>query len=171
MKYQIGSKILGLNNARDNDYLAVVEDTNYYNRIVTSEYELKEISQDLLLKNLNFETRFAIYNYQYDKQIIGNEFPIEYHLMEHRKQLIEFISNVINNKEMNFNKRITVNNGCCSKLIYHVAWNIFALINNNVILTEEQKEIVQKIHDEEMPIKYLDTLTSLFRNFLINSNS
>lgn len=164
MKYQIGSKALGLNNTHDSDYVEIVEQTNYYNRILTVEYELKQISKDLLLKNLNFETRYAIYNYQYDKEIIGNEFPIEYHLMDHREQLIEFISNVIESKDMNFNKRITVNNGCCSKLIYHIAWNIFALINNSVILTKEQKEIVQKIHDEEMPIEFIDTLIDLFKH-------
>ncbi len=164
MWYQIGSKALGLNNTRDNDYIVIVDKNNYYSRILTSEYELKLISKDFLLKNLNFETRYAIYNYQYDKQIIGNEFPIDYHLMNHKEQLIDFISNTIKSKEMNFNKRITVNNGCCSKLVYHVAWNIFALINNSVILTEEQKDIVQKIHDEEMPIKYIDTLIDLFKN-------
>jgi hypothetical protein len=46
----------------------------------------------------------------------------------------------------------------CSKLIYHFAYNLFILQNNSVYLTPEQKEIIQKIHDCQMPIEYLDEL-------------
>lgn len=48
------------------------------------------------------------------------------------------------------------------KNIYHIAYNLFILLNNSVTLTEEQMNIVQKIHDCEMPIQYLQELRQLY---------
>ena len=64
---------------------------------------------------------------------------------------------------MNFNPIIIVNKNCCSKLVYHIAYNLFIVQNNSPIITEEQKAIVQKLHDGEMPISYIDKLRAMIK--------
>ena len=66
----------------------------------------------------------------------------------------------------NFNKRITTNNGHCSKIIYHIAYNLFILENNSPIITDTQKAIIQRIHDRLMPVEYIDELEKRINNMI-----
>ena len=72
-------------------------------------------------------------------------------------------------KKYKFDKEKYSQNNCCDKKIYHIAYNMFILQNNSPILTNEQKEIVQKIHDKEMPIEYLDEMEKIIKSFKIES--
>lgn len=161
MKYKIGSSSLGLKNCKDKDRVVITTECDY-KRVIIEDEEILYISEEKLQKNLRFKNGiYAIYNYQYDQSIIGSDFPIQYHILDYRNELIELLNTIINQGLMNFNNRITCNDGNCSKLIYHIAYNIFILQNNNTVITEEQKAIIQKIHDCEMPISYLDELKEM----------
>ena len=46
--------------------------------------------------------------------------------------------------------------------------NIFILKNNSPIITVEQKAVIQKIHDCQMPIDYLDELLNILMEVLKN---
>ena len=159
-KYLIGSKLLGLTNEKDSDYVVI---TNENKKVFENGEDIFYLTEEQLLKNLNFNVRNSFIlavNYQYDRAIIGSEFPIEYHILDHRTELINFLKKVVKNRDLNFNKRITCKNNCCSRLIYHIAYNLFILENNSPIITEEQKAIIQDIHDIKMPIEYLDELAT-----------
>lgn len=167
-KYLIGSKLIGLSN-RDNDYI-----------IIDTEFEHKRVAEngeDILYQNievtnkiLNFDEenlkyrRLWLYNYQYDKDIIGQNFPIEYHLLEHKDKLISLLKKIVEKKLYNFNKRVTVNKIYCTQIIYHIAYNTFIIQNNSTKLTEEQMQIIQDIHDIKKPIEYLDELAEIIKN-------
>ena len=157
-KYIVGSSLLGLSDKRDLDYLVIgTKPSDYINNGEDIRFrEEKELLGCLMFENNSFGW---IYNYQLDKQI-NNEFAsyYSYNLLDYRIQLIDRLKEVVSKKIFNFNKRATTNNGHCSKIIYHIAYNLFILENNSPIITDEQKVIIQKIHDRLMPIEYLDEL-------------
>lgn len=164
MEYIIGSNLLSLKNNRDIDYLELSDKEREYKWLIENEKQKLVISQQQLFKRLHFVESFnekQIFNYQYDKKIIGQGFPIEYNLLNYREKLIELIDYVFENNLLNTNKFVSLN-GNCSKKIYHIAYNVFILENNSVELNQEQKEIIQKIHDIEMPISYIDELKEKF---------
>lgn len=164
MEYIIGSSLLNLKNNRDIDYLELSNKEIEYKWLIENEKQKLVISQQQLFKRLHFiETLnpYQVFNYQYDKKIIGQGFPIEYNLLDYREKLIELIDYVFENNLLNTNKFVSLN-GNCSKKIYHIAYNIFILENNSVELNQEQKEIIQKIHDIEMPVSYIDELKEKF---------
>lgn len=164
-KYIIGSTLLGLSNNRDNDYLYLVDSEEEYNTVRFENGEDKHIRTTAeIIKCMNFETDVNIWrkliNYQLDKEIIGQNFPIEYHILNHKEEAKNLLKSIVKNKDMNFNKNITSGNNCCTKDIYHIAYNLFILQNNSPIITDDQKAIIQQIHDIQMPISYLDELAT-----------
>ena len=158
-EFLIGSSLLGLTKIKDIDYLIISEDesgTGVKDGVDFRYRTLDNLKETLAFKN---EDNRKLFNYQLD-QAINKEFGefMPYHLLDYRKELILFLKEIASNKKFNFNKRITTNNGHCTKYIYHIAYNLFIVENNSPIITTEQKEIVQKIHDLKMPIDYLDEL-------------
>lgn len=163
-KFLVGSQLLGLTNAKDIDYYVILDEGETLNRESGVDYHVVDWSKRL--KVLTFQDtnpNYCIFCYQHDKQINPSfaEF-FEYNLLDYKKELIDLIDNIIKNKLLNFNNKITTTNNCCCKIIYHIAYNIFILENNSPIITAEQKEIIQQIHDRVMPIEYLDTLKNKF---------
>jgi hypothetical protein len=168
-KYKIGSGVLHLENCKDTDYVILSNEYGDYKMIYdkTTGEDLIYITSEYLTFLLTYQKKnkqLLMYNYQYDRDIIGQEFPIEYHILDYRQELIKYLKDVVRRKLFNFNKQITLNKLYCSKRIYHIAYNIFILQNNSPILTKEQKAIVQQIHDGLMPIGYLDTLEHILYN-------
>ena len=165
--YLIGSKLLGLNNCHDIDVMTISNEYEY-KREKKDNMEIFHRSEDNLLKFMRFQedvfrySSLLLSNYQYDQNIIGQSFPIKYNILDYKKELIDTLETIINHKLENFNPRITFNEKCCSKAIYHIAYNIFILQNNDPIINKKQKEIIQKIHDYEMPIEYLEELKQIF---------
>lgn len=165
-KYQVGSKLLGLKNSKDNDFVVLCEDLVLTKRVIENGEEIfyktkKELMYTLTFKLINNSN--TLFNYQYDRDIIGEDFPVEYHLLDYKNELILYLNKIVDSKLFNFNKLITCNNGNCSPKIYHIAYIVFIIKNNSPIITEEQKEIIQKIHDANMPISYLDELTKMIK--------
>ena len=176
MKYLIGSKLLGLSNAKDTDYMVISNEYDY-KRIYENGEDVMHISEDHMLKCMNFNydfkecAHFLILNYQYDADIIGQNFPIDYHLLDHRSKVIKLLKNIITNKLLNMNKRVSVKGEFCSKYMYHIAYNVFILQNNSPIITPEQKEIIQKLHDRTMPISFRDELINMIINLKEDTNN
>ena len=163
IKYKVGSVALGLNNTKDIDYvvisnkkqkISVVNNDGIYEDLWY--FRLEDLYRNLQFKSRNIFTLLS--NYEYDIEIIGSSFPIKYHILDYKEQLIKLLKEIVNNKSFNFDKRITQGNNCCCKIIYHITYNLFILENNSPIITDEQKEIIQKIHDRLMTIDYLDEL-------------
>jgi len=170
-KYQLGSKLLNLDNTRDNDFVILVDgdrDTNYRSK---EDGDCFCMSKAYLDKFINFEEEFdyktiAIYIvlYQYDKDIIGQNFPIEYHILDRKNDFIRLLKFIRENKLLNLDTEIKISTKenrkfyICSKIQYHIVYNLFIIKNNSVNLTAEQKAIIQKIHDRQMPAEYINTI-------------
>lgn len=172
-KYLIGSCLLGLQSNHDCDYLKVVDtdDSTLYKRELINNEDVLTRSTANIVRYLNFElplekktVRRYIVNYQLDKNIIGQDFSIEYHILDRRSDYINLLNWIVDNEALNFRKIPQLNHGNCSKGIYHIAYTTFILENNSTTLTSEQKEIVQQIHDRRMSQDYLDVLQERIRN-------
>ncbi len=162
MRYLVGSKRLNLDNPHDEDYLVITK--RGYKRTSTDGIDEIQMSKSIYnqmtkfsMKNEKYEY-LQLFAYQLDNKIIGDDFPYKYSVLKYKKKLLAYLNKIVDEKQFNFNKRISQNENCCSKIIYHIAYNVFILENDSVDLTEEQKVIVQKLHDGKMPIEYIDTL-------------
>lgn len=165
-RYKIGSSVLCLDNCKDADYVVLSNEYGNYKMIYDKETkeDVVYITEEYLNSILTFKhynMSLIMFNYQYDREIIGKDFPIEYHLLDYRNELVNYLKEIVKFKMFNFNKRIKCNGGNCTRMIYHIAYNVFILQNNSPILTNEQKAIVQKIHDHLMPISYIDDLEQM----------
>ena len=167
MKYLVGSTMLGLSNNRDKDYLVITDEYGDYKSVRNGEEDIICISYDTLVNRMEFKSDyktnayFLILNYQFDKDIIGQDFPIEYHILDYKKELIQLLKTIVEYKLLNLNKRVSIKGGLCSKWLYHIAYNVFIIQNNSTVLTSEQKETIQKIHDKEMLISFRDELIKM----------
>lgn len=173
-RYLIGSYLLGLRNNHDRDMLVLDfenEDPNFYRRECVDGddvviYSVANLNQQINMKLplSHITAKRYIINYQLDKSIIGQDFPIEYHILDRRSDYIDLLNWIVDNQAANFKKIPELNDGNCSKIIYHIAYTLFIVENNSTTLTAEQKAIVQKIHDRQMPQDYLDVLAEKIRN-------
>ncbi|MCM1289630.1 MAG: hypothetical protein NC132_03145 [Corallococcus sp.] len=169
--YIIGSKLLGLSNNSDCDTLVILDGDSdcfhceHVDGLDTMKSTATHIGRYMAFEvPLNCETVIRyIANYQYDADIIGQNFPLKYHILDKRNKYIELLNWIVDNAACNFVKNLRFNKGNCSKIIYHVAYTVFILENGSTALTAEQKAIVQRIHDREMPQNYLDVLLQKIR--------
>ena len=165
--FLIGSRLLGLSNNHDTDYLQITEsdDVTFYKREHIKGEDVVTRSSANIARQMNFDmpinektVKYYIINYQLDEEIIGQEFPYKYRILDKRDKYIQLLNYIADNKVLNFNKEININDWHCSKALYHVAYLTFILENNSTVLTAQQKAVVQRIHDKQMPIAYLDEL-------------
>lgn len=170
VKYLIGSKLLNLNRAKSANYLVLsTEQDHTYDCIggclvcLRSHNDIEKFTKfNVEFNRQNIEK--LIFNYQLDSSIIGQNFPIEYHLLDYKNKVIEMLKTIVDNRYLNFNKKVKIKGEYCSKKIYHVAYNTFIIQNNSPIITDEQRAIIQKIHDIQMPIEYLDELAQIIKS-------
>ena len=102
--------------------------------------------------------------------IIKQDFPIIYHILDYKEKLKRLLNLFIIQEFSVFGKvskgvySRNMNRYVLPKIFYHIAYNLFILENNSVKLTDEQLEIVQKIHDKEMPVEYGEELKQRILN-------
>ena len=172
-KYLIGSSLLGLSNNKDEDYVIIDNsiDNKYgsiheYKDGVDYFYKTAQRLDDIFNFRVDYKKDLYpfVVAYQYDKDIIKQDFPLEYHILDNREKWKEFLIYIAVGEKMNFTKKVKFTNGCISKLIYHIAYLTYILKNNSTTLTTEQKQKIQKIHDKQMPLEFLDELKADIMN-------
>lgn len=162
-KFLIGSSLLGLTNTKDTDYLYILEDNETVPQNDGSGEDLRYRTKVNILETLKFEGDDGrkLFNYQFDQQINPSFASYySYNILDYKEELISFLKNIVKEKLYNFNKIIFQGNQCCCKMIYHIAYNLFIVENNSSLITSEQKQIIQEIHDLQKPIEYLDELAT-----------
>lgn len=161
--YKIGSNLLGLDNTKDNDTLYVCDEIigfrKFESKNDTCYRSIEEVKRTLKFDGILSNNK--LFNYQLSKQL-QPDFFIDYDLLDYRSELIAFLKNI--SKKGKFRFSTDYDDEYCYKWIYHIAYNVFILENNSFDLTEEQKEIIQKIHDGEMPSSYITTLKEKIEN-------
>lgn len=161
---QVGSTILGLERCRDTDILVIDDGHKYSWFDKPSNYNYHPRSYERIKSEMAFESAKywdQFYAYMLDSEINPNN--LDYNVFDHKDKILSCVKN------FNFDRLYMVPdkyrlNDALEKKVYHVAYNTFLLINDSKILTPEQKIIIQKIHDREMPLEYGRELEGLIKN-------
>ncbi|MCM1042778.1 MAG: hypothetical protein NC350_01015 [Corallococcus sp.] len=171
-KFITGSCLLGLSNAQDADYVILCDgdSKDYFVHKYENGADCFYKTKANLDSYMNFERPFTHRNaehyvttYQYDCNLVSQGFPYRYSVLEKRAQYVRLLRWIVQNKALNFDEQVLANiddGTTLTKGLYHVAYLTFILANNSVTLTAEQKDAVQRIHDKQMPVSYLQLLRS-----------
>lgn len=165
---QTGSNTFNLSNAHDNDVLYVIEDGSnewrHYMRLDKEDFFV--VDYHILEKAVRFEftnMREAIYCVLYTislfcasrnkSNLLYGELPVGLNLNAHsenrRKAAAIFLEQCRTRK------------GHCAKTMYWAMALIYALQNNGKWFTAEQLGMIQKCHDRELPVEYVDKFLEL----------
>ena len=106
-RYLIGSALLGLSNKHDTDYM-IISEKHQYKRVWIEEEEEDVLcrSEEHIRKGMSFDLDYKNYltlvaNYQLDKEIIQQDFPIEYSILDYKDKLIDFLKYLDSNNLLN----------------------------------------------------------------------
>ena len=96
-----------------------------------------------------------------EKGEVFGEMPVDianYNFFDYKEEIVK--SCIKSCETYASNPRLTnpVNKYMCLKNSYWIFANYFALINNSLDFTQEQLDIIQKCHDNELPRSYVEDL-------------
>jgi hypothetical protein len=165
-KYLFGSKMLKLENPRDEDWLifvngraADIKEKNhrsipFYNRIIARFIEGKN----------NADNGFkALYLYQLSAPFINDaNYPFNhFNILEHKQVWIAQLKGYINREET---EQYATKNELLPKQFYHLLYQYYMITENVHFISAEAKAKVQKIHDLEMPSSYFYELREMINS-------
>lgn len=160
LKIPIGSSVTKLKNCKDIDYL-VVDAIDKLEYEEGADYIYMSSSRLKSLLSFEIDSYLLLFNYEYDNYFNN---ILDYNLLDYRDKLIEVLKNYVLFHDCTKCCYVKDNKKFLIKIYYHIAYNLFILENNSVKLTDEQLEIVQKIHDKEMPVEYGEELKQRILN-------
>ena len=175
-QYLVGSELLGLTSNKDKDYFIFDDSMNEDYKMVTDKethidyfYRKTAFFNKICNFEIDFKQELRIYSvlYQYDIDIIGQDFPLVFHVLNHKQDFLNFLNYVVSADVCGFGaftRKRGTQNSYCVKEIYHIAYLTYILKNNSTTLTQQQKTIIQTIHDRQMPLSFLDELKAEILN-------
>jgi hypothetical protein len=165
-KYLFGSKMLGLSNNRDEDWLTFVEDNAktarekgcqsipFYKSVISSFIRGTHITQD---------PYNALYLYQLSTEFYKEtSYPFkDFNILDHKEVWKNWLKAYINaeNIEQKANSQEYL-----LKNFYHILYQYYMITENIHFISEPAKAEVQKIHDLEMPSSYFYELRNLINS-------
>ena len=164
-----GSKTF-CNNATDEDLIGV----QYEVEKRADRYDWGDVfywSLDFFKQLLQFEcpieeiTYSELYNIAFairkEAGEVFGEMPYDiknYNWFDYKDKVISMCINECEKYALNPRLTNPVNEDMCLKKSYWIFANYFALVNNSLDFTEEQLDIIQKCHDNELPRSYAEDL-------------
>lgn len=166
---QTGSNTFNLSNTHDNDVLYIIEDgSNEWRHYIRLDKEdLFIVDYHILERAIRFEftnMREAIYCVFYTislfcasrnkkNNLLYGELPIILNLDAYSKNRRKAVAI--------FLEQCRTRKGHCAKTMYWAMALIYALQNNGEWFTAEQLDMIQKCHDRELPVGYVDKFLEL----------
>ncbi len=162
-KYLFGSKMLRLNNCRDEDWLTFVDKRGAEIKSNCERgipFYKRRLEHFMLGKNKPDDMFRALYLYQLSAPFIQDEnYPFNFfNILEHKKVWIEQLKGYINlPKTEEWGTRYDT----LPKQFYHLLYQYNMIVENTHFISEAAMVDVQKIHDLEMPSSYFYTIRDL----------
>ncbi len=157
-----GGSTLFCNDCADKDLIAVID--NYKGSkhfALKSGYDVFVYTTDEFVKFATLELNDHRDNYSIaialakGNNIVYGTNPISnYDWFSYRDKIIQHTIDNIGKYFCNIKIKNTKAVNCCLKRTYWAFANYFALVNNSLDFTEEQLDIIQKCHDNELPRSY-----------------
>lgn len=155
-KYLFGSKMLRLNNNRDEDWLTFTDE----NAKTANEMGCKSIPFYRAIvnhfiggRNVDADPFKALYLYQLSAPFIDDEgYPFkDFNILEHKAVWIEWLKAYMNDE---ITEQWANKTDILPKQFYHLLYQYNMIVEDVHFISDEAKADVQKIHDYEMPSSY-----------------
>ena len=168
MEYKclFGSKMLKLNNNRDEDWYIFVDkrgrDIKEKGYASISAYT-KMINDFILGKGIGRESFKVFFLYQLSSPFINEEnYPFNFfNILKYKSVWTEYLKAFINlEKAENLSQKADV----LPKQFYHILYQYYMITENVHFISDEAKAQVQRIHDYEMPSSYFYELRDLINS-------
>lgn len=157
LKYLLGSKLLQLNNPRDEDWVTFIPEhpegerkrgcrsIKFFNIILNHFIEGKNQPTDFYKSCFLYQTSNGFFE--------GDEnYPFEYfNILEHKEVWIEQLKGYMNHLET---EELALKRDTLYKTFYHILYQYHMIVEDTHWISDEAKVDVQKIHDYEMPSSY-----------------
>lgn len=166
LKYLFGSKLLKLNNCRDEDWLIFVDSHSeargqrgvrsipFYNTLIEHFVNGNNDVDDFFKSCYLYQTSCGFFN---DENYPFNHFNI----LEHKEVWINQLKGFMN---LDTTKENALKSDILRKSFYHILYQYYMIKENTHWISDEAKANVQKIHDIEMPSSYFYELRDLINS-------
>lgn len=167
LKYLFGSKMLKLNNCRDEDWLTFVNEhppegrikghrrIPFYNTIIKHFVEGKGQPDDYFNSSYLYQLSYGFFDG--DKNYPFKDFNV----FEHKEVWIEQLKGYMNSLK---SEQYALSRDVLPKPFYHIVYQYQMILEDTHFISEEAKVDVQKIHDFEMPKEYFYTLKDMINS-------
>lgn len=163
IKYLFGSKMLRLNNCRDEDWVTFTDTPNgtpsppNFHRITFEKFRIKTFVEG---RNSPSDSGKAWVLYQLSREFQNDaDYPFnDFSILEHKPVWIEHLKNYMN---LDSTEQNAIKRDILPKKFYHLLYQYNMIIEDTVWISDEARVNVQKIHDLEMPSSYFYELRDL----------
>ena len=165
-KYLFGSKMLKLENARDEDWISFVDckgkDIKEMGYRSISCYRAV-VNHFITGRNIKSDTYKAIHLYQLSAGFNGDdEYPFnDFNILEHKEVWKQWLKAFVNDEK---NEVIATKEEHLPKSYYQILYQYNMIVEDTHWISDEAKVNVQKIHDLEMPSSYFYELRDLINS-------
>lgn len=164
-KVLFGSRMLKLNNCRDEDWYIFSDRmgkelrSSEYKSISTYTRMLKSFTEG---KNNSVNVFKALTIYQHSAPFFDESYPLKhFNIMEHKRVWIEQLKGFVN---LESTEKWSQTAETLPKQFYHLLYQYYMITENAHWISDEAKAEVQKIHDLEMPSSYFYELRNLINS-------
>lgn len=160
-------------NCKDKDYLVVVKDYEYPYKKFNKDnvdyfcYSLEEFEKLARMELRNYRDVYAI-ELLLNNSVYGKNPIAKYNWFDYQKKALEVA--LREGKKSCFCKQVRhVNGGCSKQMVWQLAI-YFAIKNQSANFPAEQRELLQKCHDGELPVSYAEELKNNIENLIEGAN-
>lgn len=165
-KYLCGSKLLKLNNCRDEDWITYTDaprgtKMQYNQRRI--EFDRHIINSFMAGRNAPTDAHKALFLYQESRGFYNDsDYPFNnFCILEHQKVWIEHLKNYMN---LESTEQSAIKADILPKKFYHILYQYHMISENTHWISDAAKVDVQKMHDLEMPSSYFYELRNLINS-------
>lgn len=168
MEYKclFGSKMLQLNNCRDEDWLIFIDKKGSEikdNKHRSISFYTTILNHFMMGKNAPDDRFKALFVYQLSAPFIDDEnYPFNFfNILNHKQVWIAQLKGFINLEKT---EAWATKTEVLPKWFYHIVYQYQMILENTHFISEEAKVDVQKIHDFEMPSSYFYELRDMINS-------
>ena len=166
LKYLFGSRMLKLENPRDEDWLTFVDVPRgaslppFHRSIETEKRIIENFSKGVVSPYNVIKARIL---YQRSREFHNDaDYPFnDFSILEHKKAWKEHLKNYMS---LDSTEKCALKGDILPKKFYHMLYQYHMIIEDTVWISEGAKVNVQKIHDLEMPSSYFYELRDLINS-------
>lgn len=150
-------------NCKDTDIWVIANTDKDYSRIFGYEgydifvWSLNNLKECTQFEQKEFKSLYIISFLKNEKLYGTNPIP-DFNLLDHKNKLVDLMIMLCERKYNNSLYANAKNDEMCLKQSVWLFANYFAILNDSLDFTDEQKEILQKCHDNELPRSYIEDL-------------